>query len=48
MNKLWGHGYQTNRQTDSPPTAFLDAEHTGERQVAFNIGEELSYTKDGQ
>ena len=32
---------------DAPPTALLDAEHTGERHVPFNIGEEIKYTKDG-
>ena len=32
---------------DALPTAFLDAENTGERQVTFNIGEEIRYTKDG-
>ena len=32
---------------DAPPTSFLDAEYTGERQVAFNICEEIRYTKDG-
>ena len=32
---------------DAPPTIFLDAKYTGERQVTFNIGEEIRYTKDG-
>ena len=32
---------------DAPPTALMDAEQTGEGQVAFNIGEEIRYTKDG-
>ena len=32
---------------DAPPTAFLDAEQTGGRQITFNIGEEIRYTNDG-
>ena len=32
---------------DAPPTAFLNTEQTGGWQVTFNIGEAISYTKDG-
>ena len=31
---------------DTPPTAFLNANQTGELQVTFNIDEEIRYTKD--
>ena len=34
-------------RVDARPTELLDAEHNGERQVTFNIGEEIRYTKDG-
>ena len=32
---------------DAPPIALLNTNHTEERQVTFNIGEEIRYTKDG-
>ena len=32
---------------DIPPKELLNENQTGERQVTFNIGEEIRYTKDG-
>ena len=32
---------------DAPPTALLDTENTGERNIVFNIDEEIRYTNDG-
>ena len=33
---------------DAPPTALLNTKQTGQRQVMFNIGEDIRYTKDVQ
>ena len=34
-------------RVDAPPTALINENQTGERQVTFNIGQDIKYTKDG-